>query len=197
MGAMMGRISIALAAAGLMLAGCSYVKPMSQDLRKEVAGKDTIYVMPGKSQFTVRGFLFIARDTARMQEIRDRADEVLPDEIRRAFPAAVVIQVPRGGEDSVLSIAGGATVIGCEVIGFMRTPGREVASEILNVLFMVPTFALNLGYPLATSSDVYLKVKRPGASKVIRLKHRDQVNAFDPEDLRFQIRVLLDTDHRA
>jgi hypothetical protein len=191
------RMAIASAAAGILLAGCSYVKTMPSTLRKEVAGRDTIYVMPGKSRYETQGIFFSSEDSARAQEVRDAADDILPEEIRRVFPSAVVIPVPKGGEDSVLDLAGNATVIGCEVVGFTRSPEMEAIAQVAGVLFMIPTFGLNLGFPFETSSEVYLKVKRPGASKVIRLKHRDQVNAYDREDLRFQIRVMLDPDYRA
>jgi hypothetical protein len=193
----MGKRTLALFFAAPLLAACSYVKPMSPGLRKAVAARDTVYVMPAKSFYAVRGFLQSPPDSARMQDIRDAADEVLPDEIRRAFPGSTVILAARGSEDSVYGIAGGATVVSCEVIGFERTLWRETASEFLNVLFMIPTFGMNLGYPLSTTSEVFLKIRKPGATKVVKLKHRDQVKAFDPEDLRFQIRVLLDPDYRA
>ena len=57
---------------------------------------------------------------------------------------------------------------------------------------MVPTLGLSLGYPIQTTSDVQLKVRRPGAAKSILLKHRDIAQAYDERDLRFQIRILLD-----
>lgn len=189
------RILALLAAAAL--AGCSYVKPMSPTLKKAVAARDTIYVLPGKTHFSTVGLLFERPDSARMREVQAHADRILPEEVRRAFPAATVIPVSPGGEDSIQALAGGATVISWEIEGFKRTTPRQVVSEIVNVLFMVPTFSLNLAYPIHTTSNVYLKVRKPGAAKVVKLKHRDVTDASALEDLRFQIRILLDPDAQA
>lgn len=177
-------------------AGCSYVKPMSPALRKAVSARDTVYVLPAKSEFRVVGFFSSPVDSAWTRKIGEDAGDILAEEVGKVFPSATVLRVAPGDEARVMDSPGGATVIGCEVRGFQRTLPRHIASEALNVIFMVPTFALNLGFPINTTSNVYLKVRKPGAAKSVRLKHRDEVHAYDERDLRFQIRILLDPGWR-
>lgn len=180
--------------AAWMAAGCSYVKPMSPALRKAVTARDTIYVLPPKAEYRVKGFFTKPVDAERSRRIGETAGKVLAEEAGKVFPSATVVRVADGDAERVLAEADGATVIACEVKGFQRTLPREIVSETLNVLLMVPTFSLSMGYPIQTTSNVYLKVRRPGAAKAVKLKHRDIAQAYDERDLRFQIRILLDPD---
>jgi hypothetical protein len=180
------------AAAALLGMGCSYVKPMPRALDKAIRARDTIYLLPVRAEYRVKGFFSRAVDTARTRKLRLEAEAILLDEARKVFPAAVLVPVPPDSADEVRHAAVQATLIDCEVRAFRRTAPREAVSEILDVLFMIPTFSLNLAYPVQTTSKVYMKVRRPGARKVALLKHKDDADALDPRDLRFQIRILLD-----
>ncbi len=180
----------------LLAAGCSYVKPMSPALRKSVAAKDTIFVLPPKAEYRVKGFFSKPVDADRSRRIGEAAGKLLAEEAGKVFPKAVVVRVAEGDAERVVAEAAGATVIACEVQGFQRTLPREIVSEALNVILMVPTFSLSLGYPVQTTSNVYLTVRKPGAAKAVRLKHRDIAQAYDESDLRFQIRLLLDPGYQ-
>lgn len=187
------------AALGLLasaLAGCSYVKPMTPKLKQAMSGSDTIYVMPAKAEYRVKGFFTRRVDSAGTRRLSADASDILYEELGKVFPAATVIPVARGTEDSVLAEAGGVTVVTCDVKGFRRTVPREVVSETLDLLLMVPTFAMNLAFPIQPTSQVDIKVRKPGATKVVRLKHHDDVKPTDLEDLRFQIRILLEPTWR-
>lgn len=186
----------AVLAAACLAAGCTYVKPMSPKLRQAVAGRDTIYVLPPRAEYRVKGFFASPVDAERSRRIGEAAGQLLAEEAGKVFPSATVLRVAGSDAERVLAEAAGATVIACEVKGFHRTLPREIVSEALNVLLMVPTFSLSLGYPVQTTSNIYLKVRRPGAAKSVKLTHRDNADAYDERDLRFQIRILLDPDYQ-
>jgi hypothetical protein len=188
---------LALAASAVLLAsGCTYVKPMPKALDTAIRARDTIYLLPVRAEFRVKGFFGRAVDSAESLRLRLEAGAILADEVRKVFPAAVIVAVPPDSADEVRQGASQATQIGLEVRGFRRTVPREVVSEVLDALLMIPTFSLNLAYPMQPTSKVLLKVRRPGSRKVALLKHRDDADARDARDLRFQIRILLDPDWR-
>jgi hypothetical protein len=180
----------------LSTAGCSYVKPMPKALETAIRTRDTIFVLPVRAEYRVKGFFTRAVDSSETRKLRLEAEAILVDEMRKVFPAAILVTVPADSVDEVKQAATQATLIYCEVRGFRRTLPREVVSEVLNVLFMVPTFSLNMAYPVQTTSRVYLKVRRPGSRKLALLKHKDDADALDPRDLRYQIRILLDPEWR-
>lgn len=187
---------LALCASALLAAGCTYVKPMPKALDAAIRGRDTIYLLPVRAEYRVKGFFTRAVDSAESRRLRLEAGAILADEVRKVYPAAIIVAVPADSADEVRVSAAQATLIDCEVRGFRRTLPREVVSEILNVALMIPTFSLNMAYPVQPTSRVFLKVRRPGSRKVALLKHRDDADARDPGDLRFQIRILLDPDWR-
>ena len=178
--------------AAFLASACTYVKPMPEALDKSIRTRDTIYLLPVRAEFRVKGFFTRAVDSSETRKLRLEAGAILADEARKVFPAAVIVAVPADSVEEVRSGAAQATLIDCEVRGFRRTVPREVVSEVLNVILMVPTFSLNMAYPMQPTSRVVLKVRRPGSRKVALLKHRDDADALDPRDLRFQIRILLD-----
>lgn len=182
--------------AALLVPGCTYVKPMPKVVDAAIRAKDTIYLLPVRAEFKVKGFFTRAVDSAGTRNLRLEAESILADEVRKVFPAAVLVAVPADSVDELRQAATQATLIDCEVRAFKRTVPREAVSEVLNVVFMIPTFSLNMAYPMQTTSKVYLKVRRPGARKAVLLKHKDNADALDPRDLRFQIRILLDPDWR-
>lgn len=182
--------------AALLVPGCTYVKPMPKALDTAIRARDTIYLLPVRAEFRVKGFFSRAVDSAATQRLRLEAAAILADEARKVFPAAEIVAVPADSADELKEAATQATFIDCEVRAFRRTVPREAVSEVLNVILMIPTFSLNLAYPMQTTSKVYLKVRRPGSRKAALLKHKDNADALDPDDLRYQIRILLDPDWR-
>jgi hypothetical protein len=176
---------LALLALALAASGCSYVTAMSPQVKRKAAA-DTLYVRPVRAAFVHKGFIFNAPDTARIGLIERSADEILLQELRRAFPAAAVLPASAGLDTSR------AVVVACRVKGFRRTIPREVASEFIDVLELITSFGLSEAYPLLTTSNVYLEIRNPALPKPLKMKHRDMVAAYDREDLRFQIRKILD-----
>lgn len=176
--------------AAVLFLGCSYVKPMPKALKKSFAAGDTIYILPAQASYSVKGFILSRSDSARAAQIRNAADAILAEEVQRAFPETPVKRIE--SESALPSSGSDYAVLKCRVKGFRRTVPREVASELLNVALMIPTFALNLGYPIQTTSSVYLEVKKPGKPKTVYLKHRDMLAAYERENLHFQIRKILD-----
>jgi hypothetical protein len=184
------------ALAALLVSGCTYVKPMPKALDTAIRARDTLYLLPVRAEYRVKGFFSRAVDSAESLRLRLEAGAILAEEARKVFPAAVIVAVPPDSADEVRQAASQATLLDLEVRGFRRTVPREVVSEVLDVILMIPTFSLNLAYPMQPTSRVLLKVRRPGSRKVALLKHRDDADARDARDLRFQIRILLDPDWR-
>lgn len=176
--------------AAALLMGCSYVKPMPKKLKQSFAAGDTIYVLPAQASYSVKGFILSRSDSTRAAQIRGSADVILAEELERAFPESPIKRIE--SESALASAGSNSAVLRCRIKGFRRTLPREIASEFLDVVFMIPTFALNLGYPIQTTSSVYLEIKKPGMPKTVYLKHRDMVSAHEREDLHFQIRKILD-----
>jgi hypothetical protein len=170
--------------------GCSYVKPMPKSTKASLGAKDTIYVMPSRATFLVKGFVFNKSDSAKSERIRLSADAILWDELARAFPAATLKKLDPGADSA--RTPGGSPVVSCSVKAFRRTLPREIVSETLNVIFMIPTFAFNMGYPIQTTSSVYIKIDNNGSRRIVSLKHRDMLDANDEGDLHFQIRKILE-----
>src|SRR6185369_6497264 len=111
---------------------------------------------------------------------------ILFDELQKAFPTATLKTADASMPDS-----GRFTMVSCNVKGYRRTVPRQVVSEAINVVEMVTSFGLSMAFPITTTSTVYLEIKNPALAEPVYLKHRDEVNAYDREDLRFQIRKML------
>lgn len=184
------RIEFLAVVGAVLLMGCSYVKPMPKALKKSFSAADTIYVLPAQASYSVKGFIFKRSDSSMVAQIRNSADSILSEELARAFPATTIRRID--SDSAFASIGGNSALLTCKVKGFTRTLPREITSEFLNVLFLVPTFALNMGYPIQTTSSVYIEIKKPGERKSVRMKHRDMLASNDREDLHFQIRKILD-----
>jgi hypothetical protein len=173
-----------------LLAGCSYVKPIPRSLKATLKKSDTLYLLPVRARYVEMGFFLRKVDSARTRLIEKNAEAILSEELHRAFPAAILRRLD--GVSALAKNPDNAFLIECHVKSFGRTPPREAVSEAINVLLMVPTFAMNMGFPLQTTSNVYIEIKKGGSGKPVLLKHRDMVDAFDDDDMRFQIRKILE-----
>lgn len=171
-----------------LLCGCSYVRTLGPRLKTKMAEADTLYVVPARVSYVSKGFLLTRADSARIKAVEKSAEEILPGELERIFPGARIKEVAPGEVDTSR-----ATTVGLTVKAFRRTLPREIASEAIDIVMMIPTYGMNMGFPWFTTSDVYLEIRNPSLAKPTRLKNRDMLSADDREDLRYQIRRMLDS----
>lgn len=190
------RHTVNAALAALFLMSCSYVKPMSKKAAKTLRASDTLYVLPVAVEFETRGFFLDTPDPAESRRLSEEASAILEQELQQAFPRSVVKRVEVADAEAVAASPAGV-LVRCEIRAFRRTLPRQIVSEALNVLFMVPTMMTYVAFPIEPTCKVHVEFRKAGAAKPIRLKHRDDVQPANLEDLRFQIRAILNPDKRA
>jgi hypothetical protein len=177
--------------ATLALSGCAGVKPLSRPERDGLARFDTVYVLPSVARYTTKGFVFNRIDRLRTERLQARLDSLLPAELQRALPGAVILR----GDGDDLRVQESARVR-LRAAAFRRTLPRQVASDITDIVLMVPTFGRSMARPMNPASKVRLEVVRPGARRAAKAYHEDEVNADDLREIVFQVRKLLDPGYR-